>query len=581
MPPESHRQAEHLTQCIATSVESKFYSTQLPTWDNAEQRRTKIPFPIRLPHESFASEFVKAPEEFDVGRYTPENYPPQYRAHPVTVAKGRDSVPIGYFSDGVPHTTKDSFLVYYWSNTLTGRRYLMFAVRKSDLCQCGCKGECSIGELMRVLVWSFNALASGVHPEFNHYGEPFDFDDHRWALRGTPLADGRCGALCEMRADLLEIVEACGFTRWSNPENPCWLCHCTRDQLFDIPATVQLGVWAPKDAADFQLRALACRTTRIVTDRGTWQRLREALVIDGRKKGHSGRCLVRPFPELALSAGNRLLPEGQVRDVWELEHIDVPVHLTFFNAAGDQGLNSICPLFGVVGFSIESVQLDVMHILDLGVSQLLAAALFRTLLVENFTGCDFTHVELRNVYGLRQLNKRMWAYYKAHPRPRGEMSAIGKLTMKMLGKASQPRLKAKAAETRNLIPFCAQLVVEQEAKLGGRHGMLRMATSALAAVYQVMRSEETRHMSAAGLSELQRQMSRFLHYWKAWGGHMVYKHHAAWHIAQMAAIHGNPRFYWTYPDESENRAMKKVAQSMHAGPTFYTSFMQKVLPEVA
>ena len=64
------------------------------------------------------------------------------------------------------------------------------------------------------------------------------------------------------------------------------------------------------------------------------------------------------------------------------------------------------------------------------------------------------------------------------------------------------------------------------------------------------------------------------------GGHMVYKHYAAWHMVQLAGTHGNPRFIWTYADESENRAMKKVAQSLHSGPTFYTSFMQKVLPDV-
>ena len=75
-----------------------------------------------------------------------------------------------------------------------------------------------------------------------------------------------------------------------------------------------------------------------------------------------------------------------------------------------------------------------------------------------------------------------------------------------------------------------------------------------------------------GLAELRSQMTRFLAFWKAWGGHMVYKHHAAWHIVQRAGAHGNPRFYSTHADASENRVMSKVAKSLHPGPTFYSAF---------
>ena len=198
-----------------------------------------------------------------------------------------------------------------------------------------------------------------------------------------------------MRADLLEIVTACGFTRWSNPTNPCWLCHCTRDQLFEFPASVEQSVWRPKDAADFAYRALASRTSRLVTDPGTLQRLRAALVVDGRHKNPvSGRSLVADFPELGLAAGHRLLPEGEVVDVWQLQHLETPVELVFFNARGDQGLNAICPLFSVVGFSVEAVQLDAMHVLDLGVAQYLCGAVIRTLLAENYTNCTHPQVDL-------------------------------------------------------------------------------------------------------------------------------------------------------------------------------------------
>ena len=51
------------------------------------------------------------------------------------------------------------------------------------------------------------------------------------------------------------------------------------------------------------------------------------------------------------------------------------------------------------------------------------------------------------------------------------------------------------------------------------------------------------------------------------------------HLAERARVHGKPKCYWTYADEAENLMMKEVAQSLHGGPTFYLSFLQKVLPE--
>ena len=70
-------------------------------------------------------------------------------------------------------------------------------------------------------------------------------------------------------------------------------------------------------------------------------------------------------------------------------------------------------------------------------------------------------------------------------------------------------------ETRNIIPLMAQLVDEHREVFTGQHGMLRMATHALAMVYRIMREERYREVSADGLRGLQREMSRFLQYWKA------------------------------------------------------------------
>ena len=76
---------------------------------------------------------------------------------------------------------------------------------------------------------------------------------------------------------------------------------------------------------------------------------------------------------------------------------------------------------------------------------------------------------------------------------------------------------------------------------------------------------------------LQRCMFRFLSAWKEYKGHCVFKFHMSAHLAEQAAEKGNPRTYWTYPDEAENRLMQKVAKSLHGGPTFYVRLLEKVL----
>ena len=85
---------------------------------------------------------------------------------------------------------------------------------------------------MAVIAWSLNVLATGLFPDFAHDGTPFQ---HEWRslMRGFPLAEGLCGALVEMRADLLEFVSALGFRRWDNVLSPCFCCNSFRD---DVPS---------------------------------------------------------------------------------------------------------------------------------------------------------------------------------------------------------------------------------------------------------------------------------------------------------------------------------------------------------
>ena len=222
--PGSTHQAEHLRTALGDVEETSFYTAKIPMWDHVQEERHHVDFPFDLPYERFAAEYEKKPESFQVDLCPdPAEMPPVYFDHTVYKDKGSKACPVGYFSDGVPHTKKDSFFAFYWSNMLTEDRYNICTLRKSDLCRCGCKGLCTLEAVQSVIAWAFQILASGKYPSFRHDGKPFA-EERRANLRGMDLANGYCGALCEMRADLEEFSNSCGFKRSSHVHQRSKMC---------------------------------------------------------------------------------------------------------------------------------------------------------------------------------------------------------------------------------------------------------------------------------------------------------------------------------------------------------------------
>ncbi len=162
---------------------------------------------------------------------------------------------------------------------------------------------------------------------------------------------------------------------------------------------------------------------------------------------------------------------------------------------------------------------------------------------------------------------------------RKNLSRIGKLTLAMLGTRKSPRLKAKAAETRHLMPLLPQLLRQFGPVFGPRAHHLTTCVDSLLRFYDVC-GKEPRHLSAAGLATLQSSVLLCLNSWRAYRGKLVYKFHIFWHIAERAEYLGNPRFSWTYPDEELDRQLGAVAKVIHKGPRCYVSFLQRVLIDV-
>ena len=108
---------------------------------------------------------------------------------------------------------------------------------------------------------------------------------------------------------------------------------------------------------------------------------------------------------------------------------------------------------------------------------------------------------------------------------------------------------------------------------GVKAKVLAKAGEALFDVYEVM-EQEPRRMTLQARNRLIASMVNHVTLYRSAGGHMVYKHHGAIHMALNAGFQGNPRHVSTYEDEHENGETAKISLRVH-GSTFAKSVFER------
>ncbi len=93
---------------------------------------------------------------------------------------------------------------------------------------------------LKALAWSFEHLQQGVWPSRGPWGEPLPPQEAGWA--GRPLANGYCGVLWVLRADL-DFLPGVGLQR-ATSNAPCALCKANAS---DLPWTdcTSFAAWLP------------------------------------------------------------------------------------------------------------------------------------------------------------------------------------------------------------------------------------------------------------------------------------------------------------------------------------------------
>ena len=177
---------------------------------------------------------------------------------------------------------------------------------------------------------------------------------------------------------------------------------------------------------------------------------------------------------------------------------------------------------------------------------------------------------------VKGLNDALLAWYKAN---KVDSRIKGKITRDRIKTSSSwPKLKAKGAATRHVIPFCLELA--------RKHLDVRRIAlcQVLCSFYDLLNEqgmfldeEAKRRMPDLGrrVCGLFAQLSSeaLLANRKSWK--MTPKVHLLLHLCEWQAPgQGNPRFSWTYSDEDLVGTMVEVAESCHASTMAVTAMIK-------
>lgn len=252
---------QRLNTFLRVEEHAPFYTVRLPGTDPALAERTTLDMAVMPPHEAISQEVLDDPGILQRAQELAgaEEWGAVYRSHPAvtTAPPGTPVLPLAIYADGVPFTKTDGFVAFWTYNLLTSRRHLLAVLRKTELCDCGCKRWCTFHGIFQFLRWSFAALAVGQHPEGRHDGEawmPADFE--RAARAGTPLARG---AVVLLKGDWAEFCHTFGFPTWASGISPCIFCKCNKEGLY-LTDNLSIASFPHelKDMAGYSAACAAC-----------------------------------------------------------------------------------------------------------------------------------------------------------------------------------------------------------------------------------------------------------------------------------------------------------------------------------
>ena len=203
-------------------------------------------------------------------------------------------------------------------------------------------------------------------------------------------------------------------------------------------------------------------------------------------------------------------------------------------------------------FSWTMLKLDWMHAADLGVLVYVLGEVFWSLLPMLAGAGGRPTIAVRE-RGLMELKQRLRAYYKTS-RVTNRLP-VKRLTLGKIKSRTEPKLKAKAAQAKDLLQFAVALA--QEFKEDGSDVARSRchAMEELAAMYALVRQHE---VSADELMAWRAHAAMFAFHYASCHFKFYPKFHCLMHTPEQVEQSGVLRSFWVYAEESKNRQLKTL-----------------------
>lgn len=435
-----------------------FYRLPVPLHSRLDATRNIDSFPVVPPHEAFANEILTNPgATVELARaIEADELPETYKNHPVvrSASPGTSVFPLAMYLDGVLYTRRDTIIGFFVYSILTNVRHLVCTIRKSEICQCGCKGWCSLFPLLTMLSWSFSSMCRGTYPTARHDNSAWtDRDDGRASLGGCEY--GWLAILLFLKGDWAEYSGSLGFPSHASHTSPCPFCFTDAASLWDLIGFSHLDM--PKTSKTLLHYKAACDVCEILAHVRTHAQLRTitaSLFFDKRLHGQRGRCLSRDLPQFMLSKGDRLEPSKSVMDVAAIDALTPPLDLVFWRSANETLTKHRNPIFddAMATNPAETLGIDWLHAISLGVLQFYVMHLLHELLRGNAFGISGT-AAVNFEMGVRRLKSELWAWYSSEEKAGRKHNRLNSLVSSMLGSYNDQCFKVHGAEANGFFFF--------------------------------------------------------------------------------------------------------------------------------
>ena len=242
VPPgrQSGAYQQHLDKVIPPP--SIQYTLIIPANVTRVERRAKFKCQVSLAYESIAAEIRKNPGILDKVKY--DAMPPVYQQNKIvqdSIREGRRlPLPLALYTDGVAYTSAisgraDTVTGFSIVNVVTERRHLVCSLRSRLHCRCGCRGWCTVWQVLEYVAWLFDIIRHGVRPDTTHDGLDPGPDSVISKCKRKFGADlGYSGMLMWVRGDWMDAAKTHGLPNVSSNVQPCPFCCAESSTMYAL-----------------------------------------------------------------------------------------------------------------------------------------------------------------------------------------------------------------------------------------------------------------------------------------------------------------------------------------------------------